>query len=101
MLEGERAQATSALNTPIQGGAAEAMLAALARLPKVLASLGAKLVAVVHDEVVVEGPEASATEVAVAVEAAMEEGFLAIFPSGPTTGLVEAQSGRSWSEAKA
>jgi DNA polymerase-1 len=101
MLEGERAQATSALNTPIQGGAAEAMLAALARLPKVLASLGAKLVAVVHDEVVVEAPEASATEVAVAVEAAMTEGFLAIFPNGPTSGLVEAQSGRSWSEAKA
>ena len=48
------------LNTPIQGGAAEIILATLAVLEKHLAGLDAKLVNIVHDELVLEVDEADA-----------------------------------------
>ena len=97
-LEGDRALATSSLNTPIQGGAAECLLAALAALE--LDSLGAQLVNVVHDELVVECDPEQAGAVAAEVERAMVAGFLAIFPDGCTRELVEAHSGPNWAAAK-
>lgn len=97
-LEGNRALATESLNTPIQGGAAECLLAALADLH--LDRLDAQLVNVVHDELVVECEPAQAGAVAAEVERAMVAGFLAIFPNGSTRELVEAHSGPNWAEAK-
>ncbi len=93
---------TEALNTPIQGGAAEVLLAALARLEDALAGLDARLVNVVHDELVLEATEGDATSVKTAVEQAMAEGFLAVFPdgAGATQGLVEAKAGPNWAAAK-
>ena len=97
-LEGQRAFATESLNTPIQGGAAECLLAAMAALE--LDSLDARLVNVVHDELVVECEPEAAGAVAVEVERAMVAGFLAIFPNGCTRDLVEAHSGPNWAAAK-
>ena len=97
-LEGQRALATESLNSPIQGGAAECLLAALAALE--LDSLGAQLVNVVHDELVVECDPDRAEAVAAEVERAMVAGFLAIFPNGCTRDLVEAHSGPNWAAAK-
>ena len=97
-LEGQRALATESLNSPIQGGAAECLLAALAALE--LDSLGAQLVNVVHDELVVECDPDRAGVVAAEVERAMVAGFLAIFPNGCTRDLVEAHSGPNWAAAK-
>ena len=97
-LEGNRALATESLNTPIQGGAAECLLAALAALE--LDSLGAALVNVVHDELVVECDPDRAGAVAAEVERAMVAGFRAIFPEGCTRDLVEAHSGPNWAAAK-
>ena len=97
-LEGQRALATESLNSPIQGGAAECLLAALAALE--LDSLGAQLVNVVHDELVVECDPDRAGVVAAEVERAMVAGFLAIFPEGCTRDLVEAHSGPNWAAAK-
>ena len=97
-LEGQRALATESLNSPIQGGAAECLLAALAALE--LDSLGAQLVNVVHDELVVECDPDRAGAVAAEVERAMVAGFLAIFPDGCTRELVEAHSGPNWAAAK-
>jgi DNA polymerase I len=93
---------TESLNTPIQGGAAEIMLATLAVLEQHLAELDAKLVNIVHDELVLEVAEADADKVIAAVESAMAEGFLAIFPEGHAamTGLVEARHGPNWAAAK-
>jgi DNA polymerase-1 len=48
---------TEALNTPIQGAAAEVLLAALAKLEDYLAGLDAKLVNIIHDELVLEAAE--------------------------------------------
>jgi DNA polymerase-1 len=93
---------TESLNTPIQGGAAEIMLATLAILDQHLAGLDAKLVNIVHDELVLEVDEADADSAVAAVESAMTAGFLAIFPEGraATTGLVEAHQGPNWAAAK-
>ena len=89
---------TECLNTPVQGGAAECLLATLAALD--VDSLGGRLVNIVHDELVVECAPEQAGAVSAAVEAAMVAGFLAIFPSGSTRDLVEAHSGPNWAAAK-
>lgn len=91
---------TGALNSPIQGGAAEVMMAALARLDTALADTGARLVNVVHDEVVVESPVEAAHEVRRRVVAAMEGGLSDIFPRAETAGVVAAQVGETWADAK-
>ena len=89
---------TECLNTPVQGGAAECLLAALAALD--VDSLGGRLVNVVHDELVVECEPEQAGAVMAEVERAMVAGFLAIFPDGATRDLVEAHSGPNWAAAK-
>ena len=89
---------TECLNTPVQGGAAECLLAALAALD--VDSLGGRLVNIVHDELVVECEPEQAGAVAAEVERAMVAGFLAIFPNGATRDLVEAHSGPNWAAAK-
>ena len=91
---------TGALNSPIQGGAAEVMLAALGRLPGHLRGLDARLVNVVHDELVLEVAAADGRSACEAVTRAMIEGMLAIFPEASTVKLVEAQMGPNWAEAK-
>lgn len=88
---------TESLNTPVQGGAAECLLAALATLEL---PGGAVLANVVHDELVVECDQEQAGVVQAEVERAMVAGFLAIFPNGSTRDLVEAHSGPNWAEAK-
>jgi DNA polymerase-1 len=89
---------TEAYNTPVQGGAAEAMLAALAALQRDLEGLDAEPVAVIHDEVIVEADAAQAEKVAEVLAAAMQQGMAAIFPDAPVAGLVEAHVGRSWAD---
>jgi DNA polymerase-1 len=91
---------TEALNTPIQGAAAEVLLAALAKLEDYLAGLDAKLVNIIHDELVLEAAEDDVANVLIAVENAMVEGMLAIFPEASTKKLVEINTGANWAEAK-
>jgi DNA polymerase-1 len=91
---------TAFLNTPVQGGAAEVMLAALAALDRRLKGLDAKLVNVVHDEIVLEVAADQAPAAKTAVEEAMVEGMLSVFPRADCNGLVEAHSGCNWAEAK-
>ena len=91
---------TAFLNTPVQGGAAEVMLAALAALDRRLKGLDAKLVNVVHDEVVLEVAADQVVAAKKAVEEAMVEGMLSVFPRADCNGLVEAHSGCNWAEAK-
>ncbi|OPY83923.1 MAG: DNA polymerase I [Smithella sp. PtaU1.Bin162] len=91
---------TEALNTPIQGGAAEVLLAALSRLDDYLEGLDAKLVNIVHDEIVVEVSAEHLGQAITAVENAMIEGMLAIFPDASIKNLVDLQIGNNWAEAK-
>ena len=96
--EGDNFSATKAYNTPIQGGAAEVMLAALGRLPDLLSSLDAKPIAVIHDEVIVESSLDDAPRVIKALEEAMVQGMLDVFPEASTLGLVEANIASSWAD---
>ena len=91
---------TVPLNYPIQGAGAEILYAALARLDKYLDGLDACLVNVVHDELIVEAADNDAPAAKAALERAMTEGFLEVFPEASTRDLVEAKIGKSWAEAK-
>jgi DNA polymerase-1 len=82
------------LNTPIQGGAADGMKAALILLHKQLPPLGARLVLCIHDEVLVEAPADRAEEVKAVVEKAMIAGMESFITAVPI--VVEARICSSW-----
>ena len=91
---------TEALNTPIQGGAAEVLLAALELLEEHLAGIDARLVNIVHDEIVFEVVLADSSKAVIALEAAMTEGMLSVFPKASIKNLVDVNTGPTWAEAK-
>ena len=83
-------------NQPVQGLAADGMKAALVVLQKRLEGLDAGLVAVIHDEVIVQTPSALADKVRITLEQAMIEGMQTFVSSVPIT--AEAVVGKSWAE---
>ncbi len=89
---------TVAYNAPTQGGAAEIMLATLARLDAALTESGldAALVLVVHDEVLVEAAEQDAEAARQIVQQAMIEGMAAVMGGTPHEGVAEAKICSSW-----
>jgi DNA polymerase I len=86
-----------ATNAPIQGTAADLLKLAMIALDKRLNDhpSGAHMLLTVHDEIVIEAPEAAATEVAGIVKETME----GIFPLAVPL-AVDTHWGRSWYEAK-
>ena len=86
-----------AMNSPIQGTAADIIKIAMLRVDKALreAGLEARLVLQVHDELIVECPEAEAETVAALVTREMEGAAKLAVPLN-----AEAKIGRSWYEAK-
>ena len=86
-----------ALNTPIQGTAADLIKLAMVRVDKALKEQypEAKLLLQVHDELIVECPEEIASQVAALVSTQMEETAALAVPL-----LAEAKWGKSWYEAK-
>src|SRR5688500_4141973 len=86
-----------ATNAPIQGTAADILKMAMIALEKNLGAHrgGPRMLLTVHDEIVIETPEASAAEVAGIVKETMENVFPLAVPLA-----VDAHWGRSWFEAK-
>ena len=86
-----------ALNMPIQGTAADVMKLAMIRVSRRLKEegLAAKLILQVHDELIVECPEAEADRVKALLKEEMEGAG-----SFPVPLLTEAGAGRTWAEAK-
>ncbi|MEI6073700.1 MAG: DNA polymerase [Verrucomicrobiae bacterium] len=86
---------TALVNTPVQGGCADGMKRAIvliaSRLP-----VGARLISTVHDEVIVESPEADAEAVCSIVRQSMIEAMGDLFPQVPIE--VEAGICERWSE---
>ncbi len=91
---------TEALNTPVQGAAAMAMLAALPKVEAGLKGLDARMINLVHDEVILEVANKDVAAAKQALVQGMTEGFLQIFPNACTRDLVEAHDGNTWQEAK-
>jgi len=89
-------------NTPVQGGGAEVLLVAMAKLNDKIAELGQSLtikpIAVIHDEIILEVRDDCAEQAKQLLEAAMIEGMLTIFPEASVTDLVEAHIGSSWAD---
>jgi DNA polymerase-1 len=86
---------TALVNTPVQGGCADGMKRALVELATALPP-SARIISTVHDEIIVETPEAEAADVRRTVEAVMVEAMAALFPQVPVE--VEANVCRSWGE---
>ena len=86
-----------ALNTPIQGTAADLIKLAMIRVETALRASfpQAELLLQVHDELIVECPEAIAPQVADLVSREMEQGASLSVPL-----TAEAKFGKSWYEAK-
>merc|ERR1712187_1103906 len=94
-----RAALRAAINTPVQGGAADVVTAAMLRLhaSHELRSMGYRLVHQVHDEVLLEGPEGCAQSAAVEVRRLMEDP-LPFKLSAPL--VADVYSVNSWHDAK-
>lgn len=92
---------TCSMNTPIQGSAAEIMLASLIRMDRKISesSYSALIVNCVHDEILVECTKKDVKRVAKDLKKSMERGFKDVFPD--TCGiknLVDVRQGNNWAE---
>ena len=86
-----------AMNTPIQGTAADIIKLAMIRADKALQDAGAKsrILLQVHDELVLEVPAAEVAEVTEILREAMEHVVQLSVPL-----LIEVKAGKNWAEAK-
>ncbi len=89
----QRAAERVAVNTPVQGTAADIIKVAMIRLDAALRETKSRLILQVHDELVVEGPEAEAAEVAAMTKRIMEEAIHLDVPLKVDVGI-----GRNWAE---
>jgi DNA polymerase I-like protein with 3'-5' exonuclease and polymerase domains len=89
------------LNIPVQGSCAETMWIALAYIDRALRGLDARVIAVVHDEVVVEAADDPAIIRAVRriVRSKMTRAWLELFPTAPWRGIVDCGVSPTWAEA--
>lgn len=89
---------TKSVNTPVQGGAAEIMLRALGYFPKMWGSLDAKLVHIVHDELIADVAEDDADEADKVMTKAMTHAAVSLYPDIPRRGLVGGGIGDNWGD---
>jgi DNA polymerase-1 len=82
-----------AINTPVQGSAADIIKLAMVRLDVALERAGARLLLQVHDELVAEAPEEKAAEAAGLIKDIMENAVLLDVPLKVDVGI-----GRNWAE---
>jgi hypothetical protein len=104
--QGKRGHAErAAINTPIQGGAADIVMLAMVKINKspLLAKLGFQLLLQIHDEVILEGPEEHVEEALAEVRRCMEQPWDAsgIGLTGLQVSLdVDAKYEKTWYKAK-
>ena len=89
---------TYSLNHPIQGTCAEILMIAIAEIDRALRSYDARIVATVHDEIVIECADDPATVRAVArlMTTKMTRALLEMLPGHPRRGVVQLEVGHSW-----
>ena len=82
-----------AVNTPVQGSAADIIKIAMIRLHEALKPLKAQLLLQVHDELVIEADEAIAEETAELTRSIMEDAMALLVPLKVDVGI-----GNHWAE---
>ncbi|MDP9053830.1 MAG: DNA polymerase I [Acidobacteriota bacterium] len=85
----------TAVNSPIQGTAADLIKLAMVRIDRALENRAARLLLQVHDELVLEAPENEADEIEQLVKREMEGVYNLAVPL-----IVEAGAGANWRDAK-
>ena len=88
-----RAAERMAINTPVQGTAADVIKVAMIRLDAALADFEARMLLQVHDELLVEAPKGECDEVAALMKKIMEEAIELDVPLKVDVGI-----GRNWAE---
>ena len=83
-------------NTPVQGTAADIVKNALGMLMDTLKDTSAGIVAVVHDEILLEAPESEAIDVAIILKNTMESAGNGFMPDVPL--VADAHLASSWAE---
>jgi DNA polymerase-1 len=93
---------TRACNLPVQGLCADCSMLALTAIDHLLFEqrIDGGPVAWLHDEIIVEVPEADAGQAAKLLEQAMTEALAETFPGAPLNGLVETRIGPDWASIK-
>lgn len=81
-------------NTPVQGTAADILKNALGLLINKIQGDGRKIVGIVHDEILMEVPEAQAAETAVLLQTTMEQAAKEILPDIPC--VADAKAADNW-----
>ena len=84
------------INRQVQGTAADIAKIALGKLPSALKKGGAKIIAMIHDEIIIEVPEANATEAALMLQQTMEAAGREVLKQVPI--VAEARIADSWAE---
>ena len=93
---------TQCCNLPIQGACADVMLRAVAGVYRRLDGDGydAVMVAMTHDELILEADAQAAEAVGELLVEEMSTAFAATFVDAPLGGLVDVKTGSSWSSLK-
>ena len=96
-VQGEGYLRGEAQNIAVQGSAAEVLMSALRRLPQALTGTGAAFYHTVHDEITLQVPLDQAKTAAQALQDAMVQGFLDVFPdAAEVVAVPEVKQGGSW-----
>ena len=93
---------TQCCNLPVQGSCADAMMRAVAGVYRRLHGDGydAVMVAMIHDELILETGNQDADAVGTLLAEEMTAAFAATFPDAPIGGLVDVKIGPSWSSLR-
>ena len=97
-----RAATRAAINTPIQGSAADIVMMAMVALEEQprLAELGWELLLQIHDEVILEGPSESAEEALAIISGVMAAPYEQLRRAMRVELAVDANVGKTWYDAK-
>jgi DNA polymerase-1 len=85
-------------NFPVQSSAAAVMLLAMARVHAALVGLAAHMILQVHDELLIEATEDTASRAATIVEENMVAAYQELFPDAPVGGLVDVAIRKCWAK---
>ncbi|MBT4702749.1 MAG: hypothetical protein HOB79_16890, partial [Rhodospirillaceae bacterium] len=93
---------TQCCNLPVQGACADVVMRAVAGVYRRLHAEGydAVMVAMIHDELILEADAQAADAVGALLAEEMTAAFAVTFPDAPISDLVEVNVGSSWADLK-